>query len=178
MGIMGATGPTGATGPAGATGATGPSGIGGVTGPTGPTGPAGAVLGFAFLINQATQGGPIASGAVVNLTTIGDQSGGFSISGGGVVVPASGTYLIYYQIIADSGSASAVLSGSTSGAFPSTAFGNDLGNTLFGGSVIIDLVGGETLTIRNNGTGTFSTIMNSSTILSASPVEMSLLRLQ
>ena len=161
-GEVGITGPTGEAGPQGFSGlfgATGPDGGGGVTGTSGVTGPAGLTglyRGYASFYTTTSQNN-ISSGVVVALTTLMTQSGGFSLSGGGVLIPADGFYQIRYTVsCADV--ASVVLIGTESGVINSSSTGTirDDGN-IFGGTIAF-LQSGETVALRNNLTGPFSTL--------------------
>ena len=95
-GPIGPQGPVGPIGPTGATGATGPVGPAGPTGATGPVGPAGASATNDSLYANYT-GGQIESEAIIPLTLVtSTPSSTLSVSGGSVVLPDAGTYLISY----------------------------------------------------------------------------------
>lgn len=181
QGLDGPLGPTGRTGP---TGSTGTLGFTGVTGFTGPTGPVGFVPGFAYFFNAATQT-DIASGEVILLTTMETNVGGFTLSdgvvnspAGGVVIPATGVYQIYYYVMADTTSAAA-LEGTLTGVIISSSFGNIVDNTYITGCVITPLIGGEVLTIFvNTLTAGTSTVRTLGAVRPTIPVNLNILRLE
>lgn len=179
-GPIGPTGPTGTAGPAGpdgASGARGPTGATGVTGPTGSTGPTGTIAAYAYFTNHSVQA--VAASGVINLTTMETEFGGFSLTGTGVTVPATGVYLIKYQVNCDSSVISVFIRGSITGNIGSTSFGNNGGNSIVTGSAIQLLAAGETLTLMNNNTVTaFNTNQSSNTAQGTIPVGLSIMRLQ
>ena len=160
-GAIGASGPTGTqgvvgfTGPLGYTGNTGRLGFTGYTGFTGGAGEAGQILGYAQYYSTAVLSN-IASGSIVSLNVLTFQSGGFSLSGSSAVVPADGFYQIRYTVSV-SEVASVILVGNVTGVIDSSATGTIRTDGNIFGNVIVALRGGETVSIRNNGTGTFST---------------------
>lgn len=177
-GPEGDVGPEGPVGPAGPTGAQGPAGTAGSTGATGATGATGSSLllnGYAFYLASAGQLNIIAGNQVL-LQVMEIQSGGFSLTGGGATVPATGTYQIYYQVTPDAGNVALILSGSTSGTIIPSSFGNDSsGNAMIAGSVITQLVAGETVSIINNSATTFNTTTTPAATLPTIPVQMTIL---
>jgi hypothetical protein len=176
FGLDGPTGPTGLIGPTGPTGMLGPTGSLGVTGPTGPQGVS---PGFAYFYNETLQS-DIASNDVINLTSMRNSIGGFTLSTtpvGGIVIPANGIYEIYYQVMADQPS-SAILTGTLSGVLGLTAFGSDKGSDYINGTVIVFLQAGEVLTINSNSTNSFSTTQSSNALRSTVPVSLNITRLQ
>jgi hypothetical protein len=180
-GPRGPTGPTGPLGPLGPTGPTGPTSI--VPGGTGPTGPTGATgpntlgLGFAYALRQNAQTG-IAPDQIVSVNMIAIQSGGYLLSGGGISVPATGVYKVYYQVLPDL-IASTCLATPTVSPLPNTGFANNLDHVWITGSAIVSLNAGDVLTIRNfNLAGNFSTVIVPNAILPTAPVEMVILQLQ
>ena len=95
-GPIGPSGPSGARGPIGPQGPVGPIGPTGATGATGPVGPAGASATNDSLYANYT-GGQIESEAIIPLTLVtSTPSSTLSVSGGSVVLPDAGTYLISY----------------------------------------------------------------------------------
>lgn len=178
-GPVGITGPTGELGPVGFTGpfgSTGPTGITGTTGTTGFTGPQGVVrgiLGHANLYQFNVQTG-IDNGEVINVPVMNNQIGGFGQSNGGVVVPASGFYQIRYSV-SPSEVVAVILVGSLSGFLHSTSNGTVRDDNNIFGAVTVELIAGETVTIRSNTTTTFNTLQFST---SANTVNLTLLWLQ
>ncbi len=170
-GINGLNGPVGPTGPTGAIGATG------ATGPTGTSG--GAVIsGYGLFQNKSIQT-DIASGDLINLTYTGPQLGGFVLSGGAIVIPATGVYEITYRVLADA-LAATILNASDSGLLVDSAFQNAAPFTPSGGSVIVSLQEGELLGIfSNNPTGgnTFNTVQTPGFSPNV-PVDLTIIRLQ
>ena len=179
-GPLGPTGPTGTAGPAGpdgAIGARGPTGATGVTGPTGPTGPTGIISSYAYFTNHSIQA--VAASGAIDLTTMEKEFGGFSLSGTGIAVPATGFYLIKYQVNTDNPDISVIINGSVSGNIAATSFGNNGGNTIVTGSAILQLNGGEILTLMNNNTVTsFNTRQSTNATQGTIPVGLSIMRLE
>lgn len=167
LGIVGFTGPIGSTGVTGITGSTGPTGF------TGPQGIAGGILGFANLYTTTVQNS-IDNADVVNLTTMNIQSGGFAQNSGGVVVPATGYYQIRYTL-SPSEVVAVLLVGSVTGFLHSTSNGIVRDDNNIFGAVTVQLVAGETVTIRSNTTTTFNTLQAGPT---ATTVNLSILWLQ
>ncbi|MBO5714650.1 MAG: hypothetical protein J6R83_04465, partial [Clostridia bacterium] len=111
VGATGATGATGPRGPVGATGATGPRGPVGATGPIGPQGPVGATGATGATGPQGPRGindglyaslfavTTVADGTIIPLSfNTATSNTSLSVSGGGVLLPEAGTYLVSYQV--------------------------------------------------------------------------------
>lgn len=184
QGIVGAQGPAGPNGPLGATGATGAAGTTGAMGPTGIqglTGAQGATGGFlgsfAWAVNPAVQAN-IAPNEVIVLLGFISQSGGYSISSdGGVVVPDSGTYQIYFGTLVNIANANIRLQVNGFYVFPSAFSVAQIAAALFG-NVILNLNKGDVLTIvNNNSTLSFSTVEGTNALNPTTPASMSILQL-
>lgn len=174
VGPAGATGATGLTGPTGPTGLTGATGS---TGPTGPTGPTGITSAFGSFLNPAPQ--LVGVGDSIDLTVMAEGFGGFQLSGTSILIPATGKYLVQYEILVDDTGASVLLVGSLSGAFQSSVYGVAGGESLIIGTAVLSLIGGETLSIVNNtSVGAYSTTQSPSAIIPTIPVALTILRLQ
>lgn len=194
VGPLGSTGPTGAQGPVGPdgnigpAGATGATGLTGATGPTGLTGPTGATGGtgatgatgltsaFGYFANPGIQA--VAISGTVDLTEMLKGSGGFALSNNGVLIPATGDYLVQYEILTATANVSVVLVGSLSGVFQSSVYGLVGVDTNLTGMALLSLIGGETLTIVNNLTGAFNTSQSTGAIFPTSPVSLTIMRMQ
>ena len=151
--IIGATGATGVTGPMGATGPTG------ITGPTGATGPQISSI-YGQIYKTTTQA--VASGSAITFNTNANLSGiSHSAPSGNIVVNTSGTYFITFSVTVQS-----VILVSKAHAFAIFNNGSIVANTNYGittpgisltatgdygitGSAIIQLTGGNTLTLVN-----------------------------
>lgn len=173
IGPAGATGATGLTGPTGPTGLTGPTGATGRTGATGATGLTSAVGYFANPVIQIVNGGD-----TVDLTSLLATTGGFSLDGTSVLIPATGDYLIQYEILTTSNTASVVLVGSLSGVFESSAYGVIGLDTYITGMALLPLIGGETLSIVSNLIGAFTTAQSPLVDIPTSPVTLTIVRMQ
>lgn len=179
-GPIGPTGPTGTAGPIGpdgAIGARGPTGPTGATGSTGPTGATGIALGYAYFTNRTSQF--VDASGLIGLVTMETEFGGFGLGGAGVRIPATGIYFIQYQVRANLGFISVFLNGTSSGNIASSAYGNDGGNLIITGSTIVQLSGGEVITLNNNNTAlAFITTPSTGEFYAAIPVGLTIMRLQ
>jgi hypothetical protein len=162
---------TGATGPTGLTGTTG------ATGQTGATGATGQTSAFGSFANPAIQ--LVNPGDTIDLTSMLTGSGGFALSGTGILIPVTGDYLVQYEILTSSNTASAVLVGSLSGVFQSSVYGLIGADTNITGMALLPLIGGETLSIVNNlAVGVFSTSPATSVDVPTSPVTLTIMLMQ
>jgi hypothetical protein len=112
------------------------------------------------------------------LRTIGAQSGGYTLLNGGVTVPNTGVYLIFYKVLPNS-TVSVVISSSIVGVIPDSAFGNASDNTVVQGALIVSLVAGENLSLVSNDTsGVWDTVITPKSTVTPNPAEMLLLQLE
>jgi hypothetical protein len=107
------------------------------------------------------------------------EFGGFSTAGLGARIPATGVYLIQFQVSASNGFISVLLNGTSSGNIATSAYGNNGGNLVITGSAIASLVGGEIITLRNNSTTVpFTTLQSVNATYATIPVGLIIMRLQ
>lgn len=180
VGPEGPTGPPGPEGPPGPAGARGPIGPAGPVGPPGPQGiqgPAGPVgMGiFAHAVNQVAQL-TIGATSPVNLPTIAAQFGDFGSNGSAVIIPITGTYLIYFRVLPD-GLASVFLNRNSS-LIPFSAYANNVAGGSVEGSVITTLSAGDAVQIVGNSLVPFSTVIPPGTLIMTIPAEMTLVLLR
>lgn len=181
-GPTGADGPTGPTGPAGATGATGDTGPTGPTGATGATGAQGipGVTDYVYAYAQTAQAAVAALGTI-NLTILEpQQSGGFTLSGGGVQVPTSGVYLLYYSILSSTTTASVGVTINGGSVITNSVYSNNaLANARIPGQIITALSAGDIVRLVNALTAATLTTVVPAAANAAIPVtvELTLLKL-
>ena len=173
VGAAGATGPTGITGP---TGPIGPTGATGATGQTGATGATGITTAFGYFINPQVQ--LVAGSGVIELRSMLESFGGFELSETGVLIPSSGEYLIQYQILTDNDNTSVYIEGTISGILPASVYGLVDGETYITGRAILNLVGGETISIVNNNAGPFNTALAPNTAFGTIPVALTITKIR
>jgi hypothetical protein len=141
MGIAGFQGPTGSVGVTGPTGATGP------TGTTGTTGTPGFVLSYAqaAMTPSFTFFPPE---TVIPLDQLIIQVGGYALLGGGITVPNTAYYQIYYQVNTNPGATVGLF---INGLYtPPTAFASNQGGSNTSTSLIIKLNSGDLIQLFNN----------------------------
>lgn len=167
-------GPPGTPGTPGATGPAGPAGPAGPTGPAGPAGPPGSAFTpeYAYAYSNTPQL-TIGTLQTINLQFLDtEQSGGFSLSGGGILVPSPGVYQINFEIFP---SAAAAMGLGINGGpiLSSTVFANLSVNEPLWGHAILRLSAGDILRIQNAETsGTYNTVVPTGSV--ASPISASL----
>lgn len=163
-------GPPGPIGPTGATGATGPIGPTGATGATGPA----AVLDYAYFFTVTAQAA-IPGGGTVDMTVIDpDQSGGFSLVGGGAQVPTAGVYLITYQGAVSATSVGLGISINGGLALPGSVTGSFAANSFVDGTILERLSAGDIVTVVNAMTATAVTTVVSAGTYQSAPIVASL----
>jgi hypothetical protein len=166
-GPTGAMGPVGPLGPAGATGATGPAGPQGPTGNTGPTGatgatgatgPAGTIGTFAFVTSTSVQA--LADNANVAFDGPTLLTGVTLSPNTTMTVPASGSYLVNWGVSSagSSGTLAITVNGSVQVALTQGTGGGSA--KLIGMQGIVTLAAGDTVTLRNVSTTTFTISAN------------------
>ena len=130
----------------------GATGAKGVTGATG----GGNSSSYAYAYYDDVQIG-IKPGSEIPLMVLNsNQSGNYSLYGGGLIVPDSGVFLITFRVLTpDSASVEVSLNGST---IPQSNFGNNITGGVISGSLIANLTAGDLVTLTNGGTTIFSTI--------------------
>jgi hypothetical protein len=145
-GPAGPTGATGATGARGATGAMGPAGPTGATGATGPQGPAGQPD-YGFVYNTSAE--TVAIESDITFDTNGPLSGFTHTAGtSGVVVGATGTYLITFSVSSvQPGQFTLMVNGA---AIPGTTYGSGAGTQQDNGQAIVTLTATDVLSLRNH----------------------------
>lgn len=153
IGPQGLTGPTGCPGPKGPFGFTGPTGNFGPTGPQGEAGTIGEVAGFAVARSEVVNVSH-PPGDIIPVDSLAISSPGFVLIqtgtlNGSVIVPLTGTYLIYFQVHSlEPGSIALEQNGITT--IPSSVYSTGLNNQLIAGSVIVNLNAGDIIAIINN----------------------------
>jgi len=150
-GVTGADGAAGADGATGATGADGADGATGATGPTGPTGATGATgaaqeTSFAYIYNTTPETVPIEND--ITFDTSGALDGfSHAPSTSELVVDEGGTYKIEYVVSAIEPNQLALY---VNGAQASAPTGVDSGSVQNAGQVILSLLPGDIVTLRNH----------------------------
>lgn len=166
QGATGADGPVGPTGPTGATGATGdlgPTGPTGATGATGATGTQGipGVTDYVYAYSQTAQAAVAALGTINLAILEPEQSGGFTLSGGGIAVPSSGAYLLYYSILSSTTRASVGVTINGGSVITNSVYSNNaVANARIPGQIIASLTAGDIVRLVNaQTTATLTTVV-------------------
>ena len=142
-GRQGPTGPTGRAGPAGATGATG---VAGAPGPPGPPGPPHSTA-YAYVYSTGSQVVPI--GIDVAFDTPGVLNGvTFAPGGQAVTIGSSGDYKVTFALAGVEPNQFALFVNGVEA--PGSVYGHNTGDTETNGQLIVNLVAGDVLTVRNH----------------------------
>lgn len=151
VGPTGAVGDTGAVGPTGAVGATGPVGPAGAVGLIGPTGGLG-TLDFGYTYHLATiADSVVVGGADVIFSNNGPQLGVTHTPGTTTVtIATSGVYQIEYNVSITSGVGSDLAIAVNGTVDPSTPISALVATGEVSGSVLLFLLAGDVITLRNN----------------------------
>jgi hypothetical protein len=117
-------------------------------------------------------------GEIVVLSGFISQSGGYSVSPeGGVIVPDSGDYQIFFGVLPDNAPSSIRLEINGFYMFPS-AFSTRGGNDFVTGHVIVTLAKGDIVTIVSNSvTDPFGTALGDNETRPSTPTSMTILQL-
>jgi hypothetical protein len=144
-GAAGRQGSTGPAGPAGATGATGVAGAPGAPGPTGPTGPPHSTA-YAYVYSTGFQVVPIETDVVFD--TAGVLNGVTFAAGPAVTIDSSGDYKVTFALAGVEPNQFALFVNGVEA--PGSVYGHNTGTTETNGQLIVNLVAGDVLTVRNH----------------------------
>ncbi|MFT4107136.1 MAG: collagen-like protein, partial [Lacrimispora sp.] len=148
-GVEGPTGPTGPQGLIGPTGPTGPIGPDGIQGPTGPTGPS---VTSNSMNAQNTTGAAIV--VLLGGTTIplpnNQNLDGFTVNGANTIftVPATGTYLVTYQVNVTAGLLMSMRVTRNGATIPGSVFAPIVSVSAYTATTILTLNAGEQLSLQ------------------------------
>jgi Collagen triple helix repeat (20 copies) len=159
QGPVGKTGTTGAMGPQGPSGSDGSTGTTGVKGASGPSGAAGAAGGagsadapqYAYIYNVAFENLPAQSG--LTFSDNGDMTSGIVHvpSTADVIVNVAGEYEVSFTVMG--GSFNQFVLDRNGLRVPGTVFGSGGNDVPTGGTTILSMSAGDTLTVLYNGLG-------------------------
>jgi hypothetical protein len=145
-GARGAAGRQGSTGPAGPAGATGATGVAGAPGATGPTGPPHSTA-YAYVYITDFQVVPIETDVVFD--TAGVLNGvTFAAPSPAVTIDSSGDYKVTFALAGVEPNQFALFVNGVEA--PGSVYGHATGTSETNGQLIVTLVAGDVLTVRNH----------------------------
>ncbi len=148
LGLTGPIGPIGGTGATGSVGPQGPIGPAGATGPIGPTGPTGpGMTNYAYIYNLAAQ--VVAIEADVTFSVSGATSGvAFTAGTSAITVNAAGLYSVSFTVSGVEPNQFGIFVNGSAAA--GSIFGSGAGTQQNTGTILLSLVAGDVVTLRNH----------------------------